>query len=105
MNKINQIVPISEMKLNQPQVLELLRTGPVVLANRSKAAAVLVSIEEWDATAEALEHYRTERRFTQREVEALLAAKEAQLRAGPTVSHDDLKAKMKARAGHVADPV
>jgi len=55
MNKIQQFVPISEMKLNQPQVLEMLGAGPVVLANRSRPAAVLVSIEQWDNTVELLE--------------------------------------------------
>lgn len=55
MNKVQQFVPISEMKLNQPQVLELLTAGPVVLANRSRPAAVLVSVKQWDNTVELLE--------------------------------------------------
>lgn len=55
LSKVQQIVPISEMKLNQPQVLDLLGAGPVVLANRSRPAAVLVSIEQWDKLIERLE--------------------------------------------------
>ncbi|MCB0111420.1 MAG: type II toxin-antitoxin system Phd/YefM family antitoxin [Caldilineaceae bacterium] len=48
MERVPQIVPISEMKLNQPEVMEKLEAGPVILANRSRAAAVLVSVEQWD---------------------------------------------------------
>ncbi len=48
MEHVPQIVPISEMKLNQPEVMEKLADGPVILANRSKAAAVLVSVAQWD---------------------------------------------------------
>jgi PHD/YefM family antitoxin component YafN of YafNO toxin-antitoxin module len=36
------------MKLNQPEVIEKLAGGPVILANRSRATAVLVSVEQWD---------------------------------------------------------
>lgn len=48
MEHVPQIVPISEMKLNQPEVMEKLVAGPVILAHRSKAAAVLVSVTQWD---------------------------------------------------------
>ncbi|MEZ4733047.1 MAG: type II toxin-antitoxin system Phd/YefM family antitoxin [Caldilineaceae bacterium] len=48
MEHIPQIVPISEMKLNQPAVLEKLNVGPVILASRSKATAVLVSVQQWE---------------------------------------------------------
>lgn len=54
MDRIQQIVPISELKLNQPQVVAMLTNGPVVLAHRSKPAAVLVSVEEWDRVADEL---------------------------------------------------
>ena len=55
MNKVNQIVPISDMKLQQPEVLGMLAKGPVVLAHRSRPAAVLVSVEQWDRLMEQLE--------------------------------------------------
>ncbi len=48
MQHVPQIVPISEMKLNQPEVIHKLDAGPVILANRSRATAVLVSITEWE---------------------------------------------------------
>lgn len=43
-----QIVPISDFRIKQAEVLTKLHHGPVFLAQRSKPAAVLVSIEEWD---------------------------------------------------------
>jgi len=48
MDHVPQIVPISEMKLKQPAVIEKLQTGPVILASRSKATAVLVSVQQWE---------------------------------------------------------
>lgn len=58
MDKVQQIVPISDMKLKHATVMRLLGRGPVVLAQRSKPAAVLVSIEQWDAQAALLEELR-----------------------------------------------
>lgn len=55
MEHVPQIVPISEMKLNQPQVIEKLNSGPVILASRSKATAVLVSVQQWDRMITYLE--------------------------------------------------
>lgn len=58
MDTIQQIVPISDLKLHHAQVLGRLTKGPVVLAQRSRPRAVLVSIEEWNKRAEELAHYR-----------------------------------------------
>jgi len=52
---IPQIVPVSDMSTKQAQVLAKLDDGPVILAQRSKPAAVLVSVSEWDAIARRLE--------------------------------------------------
>lgn len=54
MNSIVQIVPITEMRLHHSEVLAMLAEGPVVLAQRSKPAAVLVSVEEWNLIAARL---------------------------------------------------
>lgn len=101
MNRVQQIVPISEMKLNQAQVVGMLSAGPVVLANRSKPACVLVSIEAWDSIADEL----AERRFTQKQVEAIIAAYRQRDNDEPTISHEELKAMIAERYGHVANPV
>lgn len=55
MNRVQQIVPISEMKLNQAQVIAMLDNGPVIFAQRSKPAAVLVSVGEWDRISDTIE--------------------------------------------------
>ncbi len=55
MEKIQQIVPVTDLRLHHLHVFELLGNGPVVLAQRSRPAAVLVSLEQWDRTAEIIE--------------------------------------------------
>lgn len=55
MSKVQQIIPISDMKLRQPEVLGMLMNGPVVLAHRSRPAAVLVSVQQWDRLMAQLE--------------------------------------------------
>ena len=52
MDKIQQFVPITDMRLRHSQVLALLDNGPVILAQRSKPAAVLVNVDMWDRIAE-----------------------------------------------------
>jgi len=54
-NLVPQIVPISTMRLRHKAVLNLLDKGPVILAQHSKGAAVLVSIEQWNALIHELE--------------------------------------------------
>src|SRR5262245_35281355 len=61
MESVQQIVPISEMKLHHAEVLARLRNGPVILAQRSRPAAVLVSVEQWDAIVEELDTLWAER--------------------------------------------
>lgn len=58
METVQQIVPISDLKLHHARVLGMLGKGPVVLAQRSKPRAVLVSVEEWDRRAEELKRLR-----------------------------------------------
>lgn len=58
MDKVPQIVPISEMAIHQQDVMKLLDNGPIILASRSKAAAVLVSVQDWDSLIKELEALR-----------------------------------------------
>lgn len=48
MHTVQQIVPISEMKIHHNKVMNMLKAGVVILAQRSKPAAVLVSVAQWD---------------------------------------------------------
>jgi prevent-host-death family protein len=64
-----QIVPISDFRIRQAEVLTKLNKGPVFLAQRSKPAAVLVSVEEWDQITAELKrlrrHAEADRRLTE----------------------------------------
>ena len=55
MEKVQQVVPVTDLRLHHLQVFDLLKNGPVVLAQRSRPAAVLVSVDQWDRTAEIIE--------------------------------------------------
>lgn len=53
--KTPQIVPVTDLRMKHVQVFELLSKGPVILAQRSRPAAVLVSVELWDRLMERLD--------------------------------------------------
>ncbi|MFN8441828.1 MAG: hypothetical protein U0175_13700 [Caldilineaceae bacterium] len=55
MDKVMSTAPISDVHLNQKELLNRINHAPVVLMSRSQAAAVLVSVEEWNRTAQALD--------------------------------------------------
>jgi prevent-host-death family protein len=55
MDKIMPTAPISDVHLNQKELLNRINDSPVVLMSRSQPAAVLVSVEEWNRTARAME--------------------------------------------------
>jgi len=59
----------------------------VVIERYSKPVAVVVSYEEW------------QRRFTQKQVEAIISAQRAKDAGEPTISHDELKKLMIERHG------
>jgi PHD/YefM family antitoxin component YafN of YafNO toxin-antitoxin module len=58
MNAVPQIVPVTDLRLKHVQVFGMLHNGPVVLAQRSRPAAVLVSVEAWDKLAAELKRLR-----------------------------------------------
>lgn len=49
-----QIEPVSTLVRNHLAIFAKLQAGPVFLAQHSKPAAVLVSVEDWTATAKEL---------------------------------------------------
>ena len=54
MNTIPQIEPVTNLQRNYKALFGMLDKGPVVLAQASRAAAVLVSVTEWDQRAKRL---------------------------------------------------
>ena len=55
MQTVPEIIPISELRQRQNQILEKLTHGPVVLTQRGRASAVLVSPNEWNLLVKELE--------------------------------------------------
>ena len=55
MDKVMPTAPISDVHLNQKELLTRVSDAPVVLMSRSQPAAVLVSVEEWNQTALAMD--------------------------------------------------
>ncbi len=55
MSAAPQIVPMSDLRIHQAEVLRKMGKAPVYLAQRGRPAAVLVSFEQWDALLEELD--------------------------------------------------
>jgi PHD/YefM family antitoxin component YafN of YafNO toxin-antitoxin module len=87
MNKVPELVPISEMRTHQAAILEQLKQGPIVLTHHSKAAAVLVDPNQWNWLLEQLEDARDLATIRQQEREEeqgqaeVLAVDEEELKA------------------------
>jgi PHD/YefM family antitoxin component YafN of YafNO toxin-antitoxin module len=56
MNTIPNLVPISQLRLRQNQILAELPKGPIILTQRGVAAAVLVSPQMWNGLAQEREN-------------------------------------------------
>jgi prevent-host-death family protein len=80
MSKVPTIVPISDLREDAANVLDRMRKSrePVVITQRGRAAAVLVSIEEYERS----EH--------ERELLKLLAVGDKEAAAGKTHSLEDV---------------
>jgi PHD/YefM family antitoxin component YafN of YafNO toxin-antitoxin module len=51
---VPQIEPITRLAREHKEMLALLQNGPLTLAQHSKAAAVLVNVDTWNATLRRL---------------------------------------------------
>ena len=87
MHTLPQVVPVSELRNHHREVFGLLDKGPIILAQRSKAAAVLVSVAEWDRQAKRLQE------FEWRE-EVRHAAKTASETQEPDLSYDQFMTEL-----------
>lgn len=58
MNTIPELIPISELRQRQSEVLNQLAKHPVVLTQHGRATAVLVSPEMWNQLLEELDDLR-----------------------------------------------
>lgn len=55
MHSVPPLIPISDLRQRQNEILEQMSEGPVILLQRSKAAAVLVSPADWNALVDQIE--------------------------------------------------
>lgn len=99
MQAVQNIVPISDFRNSQEDVLQMMDEGPVVLAQRSKPRAVLVSVAQWNEIAKQLE----ERQFTKAHMDALAMAYQSMAEGGDTISLEELNARI-AERDRVASP-
>ncbi len=83
MTRVPEIVPVSDLRQDAAAVLKRLRESndPVVVTQRGRAAAVLLSIEEYE---------RKERDF---EILSLLARGEKEIESDQGVDLDDVMAE------------
>jgi prevent-host-death family protein len=92
MASIPELLPISELRLHQNKVLGRLKAGPIVLTQHSKAAAVLVSVEQWNAREEQLRNA---------ELLAVHYQRLAEMQSDPSMrmTHAELKRKLAEKHG------
>ena len=74
MHLVPRTLPISDLRFKQTETLDELKAGPVLLTRQGKAAAMLVSPDQWNSLIEVIE----ELRLTLGDVQAL---KENELRS------------------------
>lgn len=64
-----QVEPISRLARDHNAIMRLIANGPVWLTQKAKAAAVLVSVKQWDEIARRMadlqDQLQTERRIRQ----------------------------------------
>jgi prevent-host-death family protein len=93
-----QITPISDMRIRIGEVMGKLQKGPVILAQHSRPAAVLVSIADWEKIADELAELKQMRRAVEYERQFAAA------RAGNYVDLDDLDQLDNEQAASNAHP-
>ena len=88
MAAVPEIYGVSDLRVRQNEILAKLREGPVVLTQRTRAVAVMLSPERWNELLEELDN-----------LQDAVAALQARLDAAPAVDLDTYTAK---RDGHVS---
>jgi prevent-host-death family protein len=89
MYTVPEVVPISELRNKHRAVFALLGKGPIILAQRSRAVAVLVSIQEWDQRAKRLQELEWREKARQ-------ATTEARASTEPDLSFETFMAELSA---------
>ncbi|GEM_PF-1212928 len=89
--RINEVIPISELRKRQAEVLAALEKGPAILTQHGKGAAVLLSFDAYNRLLEELE-----------DLQDAMDALEARQASGKRVSLDAYLAKRGTRRASAA---
>jgi prevent-host-death family protein len=54
MNGIVEVVPISDLRHRQNEIMDQLSKGPVILTQHGRGTAVLLSMQQWQEISECL---------------------------------------------------
>lgn len=92
MGMVTEVLPISDLRHRQNEILASLQKGPVILTQRGRGAAVLLSLDEWNMLLERLE-----------ELEDAADAVEARRHAEPGIDFDDYLAGRGKRVSAAAE--
>ena len=88
LNLVPQIEPVTQLARDHRRIFGLLRNGPVILAQHSKAAAVLVDVETWNETVRRLAAY---------EQQSIVERNAAAIRAGEFATPEEVDAGFRER--------
>ena len=89
---VTEVLPISDLRPRQNEILASLKEGPVILTQRGRGAAVLLGLEEWKMLLARLE-----------ELEDIADAIEARRDAEPSIDFDDYLVKRSQRVQIAAE--
>ncbi|MFT3742748.1 MAG: type II toxin-antitoxin system Phd/YefM family antitoxin [Pyrinomonadaceae bacterium] len=87
---MKNIIPVSDLLRQSSQILSDLNAGsePIVITQRGRASAVLVSAKRYAQIEEILEA------FDDMEMERLIAEGEKAIASGDTLSHEEVKRRL-----------
>lgn len=84
------VVPVSQLRGNHKEIFHQIEKGPIILAQHSKPAAVLVSVADWNAREKRLEIL--EARLKYLEIKRQFVENPPQL-----ISFDEIEERVKVR--------
>ena len=87
MDRISEVVPISDLRHRQNEVLARLSEGVVILTQRGRDAAVMMSLERWNRLIEHLE-------FLEDGLDAVEIKARVDAGEEPTYSHEEVWAEI-----------
>ena len=91
MQIIPDVVPVSQLRGNHKKIFGQIEKGPVILAQHSKPAAVLVSVENWNDREKRIEVLEARLRYF--EIKQQFEENPPKL-----VSFDEIEVNVKARS-------